>query len=51
MVAGTILMFEDDEHILQLLTDILTGDGHDVIGLRYLDLVLEVVGNEQPDPM
>jgi DNA-binding response OmpR family regulator len=48
-VAGKILVLEDDVYILELMKDILACDGHQVIGLGYPDLVLDVVGREKPD--
>jgi CheY-like chemotaxis protein len=48
-MAGRILVVEDDRQILEMLTDMLRVDGHEVIGLAYPELVLEVVDHERPD--
>jgi DNA-binding response OmpR family regulator len=48
-VAGKILVLEDDRYILELVKDILGYEGHEVIGLSYPDLILDVVTRERPD--
>ena len=48
-LAARILVLEDDEHILQLITDILESEGYSVLGLRHPELILEVMAREQPD--
>lgn len=48
-MAARILVLEDDEHILQLITDILESEGYSVLGLRHPELILEVMAREQPD--
>jgi two-component system response regulator MprA len=48
-MAGRILVIEDDEHVLETVTDMLQSGGHEVIGLRFPDLALDVVAHERPD--
>ena len=48
-VSLLILVLEDDEHILQLLRDILESEGYSVVGLRHPELILDVMAREQPD--
>jgi len=43
------MVIEDDRHVLEMLTDMLSTSGYEVIGLAYPDLVLEVVDHERPD--
>lgn len=48
-MTGRILIIEDDPHILEMLTDMLESVGYKAIGLRYPELVLDVVSHERPD--
>jgi DNA-binding response OmpR family regulator len=48
-MAARILVIEDDEHILELVTEVLWSAGYQVTSLRYPDLALDVVHREQPD--
>lgn len=48
-MTGRVLVIEDDKIILEMVTEMLQGDGYEVIGLRYPDLALNVVEQERPD--
>lgn len=48
-MAERILVIEDDRNILDMLTEMLSSAGYEVIALAYPDLALEVVGHERPD--
>jgi DNA-binding response OmpR family regulator len=48
-MAGRILVLEDDEHVLRMVQDMLRDEGYEAIGLRYPELVLDVVAQEEPD--
>jgi CheY-like chemotaxis protein len=48
-MVGRILVIEDDQQVLRMMTDLLESDGYEVIGLAYPDLVLQVVAHERPD--
>lgn len=48
-MAERILVVEDDASILEMTSDILRACGYDVIGVRYPDLVLQIVDRERPD--
>jgi CheY-like chemotaxis protein len=48
-MAERILVIEDDRPVLEMMNDMLSSVGYEVIGLAYPDLVLEVVAHERPD--
>ena len=48
-MAEKILVIDDDQPVLEMLTDMLLTADYEVVGLSYPDLALEVVAHERPD--
>lgn len=44
-----ILVIDDDQEMLEMLTDILSGEGHSVSGYSYTDNIFKLIDDLKPD--